>query len=94
MVRHLPRDRSHRGKPARQLRDDDVEQLHGVGVSLHVEGPERLEYHARRQRADLVLWDGDPLDVSSLATQVWIGGEAQPMVSRQTLLRDRYAPKR
>ncbi|HQW80336.1 MAG TPA: amidohydrolase family protein [Pseudomonadota bacterium] len=46
------------------------------------------------QRADLVLWDGDPLDVSSLATQVWIGGEAQPMVSRQTLLRDRYAPKR
>ena len=46
------------------------------------------------KRADLVLWDGDPLDVSSLATQVWIGGEAQPMVSRQTLLRDRYAPKR
>lgn len=46
------------------------------------------------QRADLVLWSGDPLDVSALAEQVWIGGDAQPMVSRQTLLRDRYAPKR
>jgi len=46
------------------------------------------------QRADLVLWSGDPLEVTSLADQVWIGGEAQPMTSRQTLLRDRYAPKR
>ena len=46
------------------------------------------------QRADLVLWSGDPLDVTSLAEQVWIGGDAQSMVSRQTLLRDRYAPKR
>jgi imidazolonepropionase-like amidohydrolase len=44
------------------------------------------------QRADLVLWSGDPLDVTSLAEQVWIGGDAQSMVSRQTLLRDRYAP--
>jgi len=46
------------------------------------------------QRADLVLWSGDPLDVTSLAEKVWIGGDAQSMVSRQTLLRDRYAPKR
>lgn len=45
------------------------------------------------QRADLVLWSGDPLDVSTLAEQVWIGGDAQPMVSRQTLLRDRYRPR-
>ena len=44
-------------------------------------------------RADLVLWSGDPLEVDALADQVWIGGEAQPMTSRQTLLRDRYAPK-
>lgn len=46
------------------------------------------------QRADLVLWSGDPLEVTSLADQVWIGGEAQSMVSRQSLLRDRYLPKR
>jgi imidazolonepropionase-like amidohydrolase len=43
-------------------------------------------------RADLVLWSGDPLEVTSHATQVWIGGEAQPMRSRQTELRDRYRP--
>ncbi|UHQ21079.1 amidohydrolase family protein [Lysobacter sp. KIS68-7] len=42
------------------------------------------------QRADLVLWDGDPLDVTSLAQQVWLGGQAVPMRSRQTELRDRY----
>lgn len=40
--------------------------------------------------ADLVLWDGDPLEVTSAATAVWIDGQAMPMVSRQTLLRDRY----
>jgi len=40
--------------------------------------------------ADLVLWSGDPLDVSSTASQIWLGGKAMPMQSRQTLLRDRY----
>ncbi|PKM06830.1 MAG: amidohydrolase [Gammaproteobacteria bacterium HGW-Gammaproteobacteria-4] len=40
--------------------------------------------------ADLVLWSGDPLDVSSTARQIWLGGNAMPMQSRQTLLRDRY----
>ena len=42
------------------------------------------------RRADLVLWSGDPLEVSTVATQVWLDGEAQPMRSRQTELRDRY----
>lgn len=40
--------------------------------------------------ADLVLWDGDPLEVTSAPTAVWIDGRSMPMVSRQTLLRDRY----
>lgn len=40
--------------------------------------------------ADLVLWDGDPLDVGHYAEQVWMGGRAEPMRSRQTDLRDRY----
>lgn len=40
--------------------------------------------------ADLVLWSGDPLELSSLAQQVWLGGNAIPMRSRQTDLRDRY----
>ena len=43
--------------------------------------------------ADLVLWSGDPLEVTTIAEQVWIGGVAQPMRSRQTELRDRYAPR-
>ena len=42
------------------------------------------------QRADLVLWTGDPLDVAHVAQQVWLDGRAIPMTSRQTELRDRY----
>ncbi|KQY50592.1 amidohydrolase family protein [Lysobacter sp. Root494] len=42
------------------------------------------------KRADLVLWSGDPLEVSAVAMQVWLDGRAIPMRSRQTELRDRY----
>jgi hypothetical protein len=42
--------------------------------------------------ADLVLWSADPLEVTSVAEQVWIGGRSQSMRSRQTELRDRYRP--
>ena len=41
-------------------------------------------------RADLVVWSDDPLEVTSVAEQVMIDGKLIPMVSRQTLLRDRY----
>ena len=40
--------------------------------------------------ADLVLWSGDPLEVTTWAEQVIVGGKPVDMVSRQTLLRDRY----
>jgi imidazolonepropionase-like amidohydrolase len=40
--------------------------------------------------ADVVIWDGDPLEVTSAPTAVFIKGEQIPMVSRQTELRDRY----
>ncbi len=40
--------------------------------------------------ADLVLWTGDPLDVSSTAEVMWLAGKNTPLVSRQTRLRDRY----
>jgi imidazolonepropionase-like amidohydrolase len=43
--------------------------------------------------AELVLWSGDPLEVSTLADAVWIGGAAVDLHSRQTELRDRYAVK-
>lgn len=40
--------------------------------------------------ADLALWDGDPLEVTSLAEAVWMHGAPMPLRSRQTQLRDRY----
>jgi imidazolonepropionase-like amidohydrolase len=43
--------------------------------------------------ADLVIWSGDPLEVTSVADQVIIAGKMVEMVSRQTLLRDRYLPQ-
>ena len=39
---------------------------------------------------DLVIWDGDPLEVMSAPTRIYIGGVEQSLESRQTKLRDRY----
>ena len=44
------------------------------------------------QTANLVVWDGDPLEVMTGATRVVIGGEVQDMTSRQTELSKRYNP--
>ncbi len=41
--------------------------------------------------ADVVVWDGDPLELSSAATTVIIDGIEQPLANRQARLRDRYA---
>jgi hypothetical protein len=48
---------------------------------------------ARGRSADLVLWSGDPLEVTSLPDAVFVQGVPQAMRSRQTELRDRYLPK-
>jgi imidazolonepropionase-like amidohydrolase len=39
---------------------------------------------------DVVLWDGDPLEVGSVPTRVFIGGVEQDLTNHQTRLRDRY----
>ena len=39
---------------------------------------------------DLVIWSGDPLEVTSFPEAVLIGGEEQSLVNRSTRLRDRY----
>ncbi|WP_296718970.1 amidohydrolase family protein [Erythrobacter sp.] len=39
---------------------------------------------------DVVLWDGDPLEVGSVPTRVFIGGVEQNLESHQSRLRDRY----
>jgi len=42
------------------------------------------------KQADLVIWSGDPLEVTQTAEQVFIKGQLLDMQSRQTKLRDRY----
>ena len=42
------------------------------------------------KEADVVIWPGDPLELTSYPEQVFIKGSAVDMTSRQTLLRDRY----
>jgi imidazolonepropionase-like amidohydrolase len=42
--------------------------------------------------ADLVIWDGDPLEPTSAPVLVMVRGQVVSLVTRQTKLRDRYAP--
>lgn len=57
-------------------------EIFGVGDRFGTLAPGRT--------ADLVLWSGDPLEVSSVAELVIADGQVQSGVSRHTLLRDRY----
>jgi imidazolonepropionase-like amidohydrolase len=45
-------------------------------------------------RGDVVVWSGDPLELSTQVEQVFIGGVPQNLESRQTKLARRYAPNR
>ena len=92
-------DASHNARKIRQLAGNAVANglpweaalagLTSVPASSFGVGNE-LGTIAVGQRADLVLWSGDPLDVANIAQQVWLDGRAIPMRSRQTELRDRY----
>ncbi len=42
------------------------------------------------RRGDVVIWDGDPLELSSGVEAVWIDGVPQNLENRQTRLRERY----
>ena len=50
----------------------------------------RLGVLAPGAMGDLVLWSGDPLELDSAPTRVFIDGVEQPLVNHQTRLRDRY----
>lgn len=70
---------------------------HGVALAAITSAPaqilgvgDRIGRLAAGYEADLVLWDGDPLEVTSYPDQVFIAGREIDMQSRQTLLRDRY----
>jgi imidazolonepropionase-like amidohydrolase len=41
-------------------------------------------------RADVVLWNGDPLETSSRAVAMWINGKQVPLTNRQTALFQKY----
>jgi imidazolonepropionase-like amidohydrolase len=92
-------DASHNARKMRQLAGNAVANglpwqagLAGLTrVPAQVLGvDDRLGTIAPGKLADLVLWTGDPLDVANVAQQLWLGGRAIPMRSRQTELRDRY----
>ena len=42
------------------------------------------------RRGDVVIWSGDPLELSSAVEAVWIDGVQQNLENRQTRLRERY----
>lgn len=92
-------DASHNARKVRQLAgnavanglpwEDGLAGLTSVPAeAFGVEG--RLGAITPGKRADMVLWSGDPLDVASVAMQVWMDGQPIEMRSRQTELRDRY----
>lgn len=45
------------------------------------------------KEADIVIWDGDPLEPSSLAQVVLVAGQEVALATHQTRLRDRYMPR-
>ncbi|WP_129644720.1 amidohydrolase family protein [Peristeroidobacter agariperforans] len=90
---------SHNARKVRQLAGNAV--AHGMPkeaavTALTADAADIFGLGATRGRiaagqvADVVLWSGDPLEVTSLADQVWIAGRPVDMRSRQTDLRDRY----
>ncbi|MGY6662612.1 MAG: amidohydrolase family protein [Glycocaulis sp.] len=58
-------------------------EIHGVG--------DRYGALAEGYAGDVVVWDGDPLEVMSAPVAVIIDGENQSLVSRQSRLAERYA---
>ena len=57
-------------------------QIYGLGADLGVLAAGRV--------ADVVIWDGDPLEVTSAAEAVFIGGVRQDLDNRQAALLRRY----
>mgnify|MGYP000391775406 CR=1 FL=1 len=43
--------------------------------------------------ADIVIWDGDPLEPLTQPTAIFVAGREQPLESRATELARRYAPQ-
>ena len=70
--------------------DDALRALTTLPSEL-LDGPDRSVRVG--STANLTVWSGDPLEVTSYATSVIIDGKKIPMVSRQQLLLERYLPQ-
>jgi hypothetical protein len=93
---------SHNARKQRQMAGNAVS--HGLpykaGIAALTSNPARVFGVSDRQgsieknrEASVVLWSGDPLEVTTAAEVVIINGKLISMESRQTKLRDRYLPE-
>jgi imidazolonepropionase-like amidohydrolase len=57
-------------------------EISGMGGKAGVLKPRAL--------GDVVMWSGDPLEVGSVPSRVFIAGVEQDLTNHQTRLRDRY----
>ena len=90
---------SHNARKQRQMAGNAVSYglPYEAGIAALTNNPARVFGVSDQQgsihkgeAASVVLWSGDPLDVTSAAEVVVINGQLIPMESRQTKLRDRY----
>jgi hypothetical protein len=93
---------SHNARKQRQMAGNAVSHglPHDAGLAALTSNPARVFGFSGQQGsiqadspASVVLWSGDPLEVTSAAEIVIINGKIMPMESRQTKLRDRYLPE-
>lgn len=61
-----------------------------TSIPARIAGAGNVGVLKRGAAGDVVIWDGDPLEVSSVPVQVFIDGLEQPLENHQTRLRDRY----
>ena len=93
---------SHNARKQRQMAGNAVANglPHAEGIAALTSNPARIFGVEDQQgsirkngAANVVLWSGDPLEVTSAAEVVVINGKLIPMESRQSKLRDRYLPE-
>jgi imidazolonepropionase-like amidohydrolase len=94
----LTTESTHNARTLRQVAGNAVREglPHADALRAVTETPARVFGLPDRGRlavgaaADVVLWSGDPLELSSRAERVWVDGVEVDLRSRQTELRERY----